>query len=122
MNGITIDGKVEAGYPTQGLLAEELKKVIPEVQYASGYEYASAPGTQNNFEAGEKVNKMIGVFAGADFFQMFSYPLLQGKAGISIECDRPELPCRRKWRKYFFESPAKLLAKRSVLKIKRTCR
>ena len=29
------DGKVEASYPTQGLLAEELKKVIPEVQYAS---------------------------------------------------------------------------------------
>ena len=29
------DGKVDAGYPTQGLLAEELKRVIPEVQYAS---------------------------------------------------------------------------------------
>ena len=39
------DGKVDASYPTQGLLAEELKKVIPEIQYASGFEYASAPGT-----------------------------------------------------------------------------
>src|SRR5688572_16031753 len=32
------DGKVDAAYPTQGLLAEELKKTIPELQYASGYE------------------------------------------------------------------------------------
>jgi len=72
------DGKVEASYPTQGLLAEELKKVIPEVQYASGFEYASAPGTFNTFEANNKVNKMGGLYAGTDFFSMFSYPLLQG--------------------------------------------
>jgi hypothetical protein len=26
------DGKIEASYPTQGLLAEELKKQIPEVR------------------------------------------------------------------------------------------
>src|SRR6185503_12650932 len=39
------DGKVEANYPTQGLLAEELKRVIPEVQYTSGMDHASAPGT-----------------------------------------------------------------------------
>src|SRR3954471_16150131 len=37
------DGKIEAGYPTQGLLSDELKKVIPEIQQASGFEYAAAP-------------------------------------------------------------------------------
>ena len=72
------DGKVDASYPTQGLLAEELKKVIPEIQYASGFEYASAPGTFSTFEANNKVNKMGGLYAGTDFFSMFSYPLLQG--------------------------------------------
>ncbi|HEV8504757.1 MAG TPA: ABC transporter permease [Chitinophagaceae bacterium] len=72
------DGKVDASYPTQGLLAEELKKVIPEIQYASGFEYASAPGTLSTFEANNKVNKMGGLYAGADFFSMFSYPLVQG--------------------------------------------
>src|SRR6476620_10077389 len=36
------DGKVTADYPTQGLLAEELKRRIPEIQYASGFEYAAA--------------------------------------------------------------------------------
>src|SRR5438552_15590175 len=39
------DGKITADYPTQGLLAEELKRVVPEVQYASGFEYASGDGT-----------------------------------------------------------------------------
>ena len=32
------DGKVDAGYSTQGLLAGELKRVVPEIQYASGFE------------------------------------------------------------------------------------
>ncbi|MGN6534059.1 MAG: ABC transporter permease, partial [Ginsengibacter sp.] len=78
------DGKISAGYSTQGLLAEELRKNIPEIQYASGLEYASAPGTQNSFEAGDKVNKMTGMFAGEDFFTMFSFPLLNGQASIAL--------------------------------------
>ena len=47
------DGKVEASYPTQGLLAEELKRNVPEVQYASAMDYAAPPGTSNTFEAGD---------------------------------------------------------------------
>lgn len=72
------DGKVTADYPTQGMLAQELKRVVPEIQYTSGFEYASAPGSGSTFEAGEKIAKMNGMFAGEDFFKMFSYPLLQG--------------------------------------------
>ena len=78
------DGKIDASYPTQGLLAEELKRVIPEVQFAAGFEYASQPGTQNNFEANDKVSKTGGMFGGAYFFNMFSYPLLQGKADLAL--------------------------------------
>src|SRR4026207_2485252 len=44
------DGKVEANYPTQALLAEELKRVIPEIKNASSLEW----NTTNTFEAGEK--------------------------------------------------------------------
>src|SRR4029079_18229833 len=74
----------DANYPTQGLLAEELKKVIPEIQYASGFEYASAPGTLSTFEANNKVNKMGGLYAGTDFFTMFSYPLLEGNPRTAL--------------------------------------
>jgi ABC-type antimicrobial peptide transport system permease subunit len=78
------DGKVDASYPTQGLLAEELRRVVPEIQYASGFEYASAPGSGSTFEAGEKIAKMNGLFAGEDFFKMFSYPLLQGNKTAAL--------------------------------------
>lgn len=102
------DGKVEASYPTQGLLAEELKKVIPEIQYASGFERASAPGTQSTFEAGDKVNKMGGWFAGTDFFSMFSYPLLKGKPETALSS--PEgIAISRKMADYFFNGPANAL-------------
>ncbi|MEO8111707.1 MAG: ABC transporter permease [Ginsengibacter sp.] len=78
------DGKVDAGYTTQGLLAEELKKVIPEIEYTSSTDYAAAPGTQSTFEANNKVVKNFGKFAGEDFFRMFSFPLLQGNAATAL--------------------------------------
>lgn len=78
------DGKVEASYPTQGLLAQELKKKIPEVLYVSGFEHAAAPGAQSTVEAEDKIFKMNGAFAGEDFFKMFSYPLLQGNAQTAL--------------------------------------
>jgi len=78
------DGKIEASYPTQGLLAEELKRVIPEVEYSTGYERASAPGSLTTFEAANKINKLDGAFAGEDFFKMFSYPLLHGSAQSAL--------------------------------------
>ncbi|MCW3110131.1 MAG: FtsX-like permease family protein [Segetibacter sp.] len=104
------DGKVEASYPTQGLLGEELKRVIPEVQYASGLEHASAPGTLSTFEAGDKINKMEGSFAGEDFFKMFSYPLLQGTAKTAL--NRPEaIAISHKMAKIFFGSPEEAIGK-----------
>src|SRR5580700_11385377 len=78
------DGKIDAGYSTQGLLAEEMKKVIPEVKYASGLDYASAPGTMNTFEANDKVIKMAGYYAGEDFLKMFSFPLLEGNTKTAL--------------------------------------
>ena len=78
------DGKIDAGYPTQGLLAEELKRTVPEIQYASGFEYVAAPGSSSTFEAGEKITKSTGMFAGEDFFKMFSYTLLQGNAATAL--------------------------------------
>jgi putative ABC transport system permease protein len=104
------DGKVDASYSTQGLLAEELKRVIPEVQYASGFEHASAPGTQNNFKAGEQVGKMNGLFAGADFFDMFSYPILQGKASTAISAPG-SVAISRRMAEYFFGNSEKAIGK-----------
>jgi len=102
------DGKVEAGYATQGLLAEELKKVIPEIKYTSSMDYASQPGTKNTFEAGDKVNKMFGKFAGADFFSMFSYKLLQGIPATALNTPGC-IAISRKMAESFFGSPDKAI-------------
>ncbi len=70
------DGKADASYYTQGLLASELKANIPEIKYASGME---APTTVV-CEAGDKIIKKDGIFAGSDFFNMFSYPVIDGSS------------------------------------------
>ncbi|HLG38329.1 MAG TPA: ABC transporter permease [Chitinophagaceae bacterium] len=68
------DGKVQAGYNTQGLLAEELKANISQIEHASAVEVAGGVV----FEGNDKILKRNGLFAGSDFFTIFSYPLLQG--------------------------------------------
>ncbi len=104
------DGKVTADYPTQGLLAEELKRVVPEIQYASGFEYAAAPGSSSTFEAGEKIAKMTGMFAGEDFFKMFSYSLLQGNTTTALN-EPGGVAVSKKMADYFFGSAANAIGK-----------
>lgn len=102
----TNDGIAEAGYFTQGPLAEELKKQVPEVLYASGLEQ-NHPIT---FEAGNKVLKMDGSYAGADFFQMFSYKLLEGRPENALS--KPgSLAISRKMAEAFYGSPADAIGK-----------
>ena len=98
------DGKIEADYPTQALLAEELKRVIPEIKNASSLEW----NTTNTFEAGEKIDKMEGSFAGEDFFTMFSYPLLQGSAQSALNTLNG-IAISRKMAEHFFGSPEKAI-------------
>jgi putative ABC transport system permease protein len=94
------DGKIEASYSTQGLLAEELKRVVPEIEYSTGFEYAS-PGGNSTFEAGTKVTKLNGMFAGEDVFKMFSYPLLQGSATAALN-EPGSIAISKHMAEYFF--------------------
>ncbi len=102
----TNDGKVEANYLTQGLLADELKRQIPEIQYATGLEQ-NFPRT---FKANNKVIKLDGTYADVDFFKMFTYPLLQGKAETAL--NTPEgIAVSRKMAEMLFGSPEKAMGK-----------
>jgi ABC-type antimicrobial peptide transport system permease subunit len=74
------DHKAQAGYGTPAHLADEIKKVIPDVQYATQLDW----GDQNTFQFGEKIMKLNGFFAGADYFKMFDSPLLQGSAQTAL--------------------------------------
>lgn len=102
------DDKISAAYTTQGLLADELKRVIPDVQYSAEMDYAAAPGTKNTFEVGDKIEKMGGFFAGADFLRMFTYPLLQGRAEKALTAPHA-IAISRKMADHFFGSPEKAM-------------
>ena len=98
------DGQVQADYPTQGLLADELKKQVPEIAWASGMDYAAAPGSQNTLEAQDKIAKWDGRFAGEDFFNMFSYPILSGDASTALN-EPISLAISRNIAEFYFGSP-----------------
>jgi ABC-type antimicrobial peptide transport system permease subunit len=102
------DGKIDAVYNTQGLLAGELKRAIPEVQYATSLEQkAPFPFV---FAAGDKIIKFDGSFAGADFFKMFTYPLLQGNTETALTTPNG-IAVSRKMAEAFFGSPEKAIGK-----------
>ncbi|GAB3494847.1 ABC transporter permease [Spirosoma knui] len=74
------DGKVEAGPSTPGLLADELKKAFPEIKYAAGLSWED----QHTFTVGDRINKEKGRSVGADWFNMYSIPLLAGAAETAL--------------------------------------
>ena len=45
------------------------KKIIPDIEYASGMAW----NEKNTFQVGDKIMKQEGNSAGADFFKIFSY-------------------------------------------------
>ena len=68
-------------YDTPGLLADELKLKIPEIELACNYSWSH----WLTFSANEKIIKQKGFFAGVDFFNMFSYPLLLGTKETALK-------------------------------------
>jgi putative ABC transport system permease protein len=75
-----LDNEINGSYDTPGMLGEELKKVMPEVEFACNYSNTE----DYTFSAGDKINKQSGNFAGKDFFKIFSYKLLQGTSETAL--------------------------------------
>jgi ABC-type antimicrobial peptide transport system permease subunit len=100
------DGKIEAGRSTPGVMSEEVKKIFPEVQYASGF----ASDEENTFQAGDKIIKKTGNYAGADFFKMYSYPLLQGTAQSALN-STVSIAISKKMAEDFFNDPQSAIGK-----------
>src|SRR5688572_17444820 len=72
--------KVDAFHSTPGLLPEELKRVFPEVQFATGFAWL----LEKAFEVDDKHIKATGTYASADYFKMFSYKILEGSAETAL--------------------------------------
>src|ERR1700761_2837463 len=100
------DHKKGAGYSTPGLLAEELKKDIPEITAATQFSW----NQDHTFQVGGKILKVNGTYASPDYFKMFSFPLLQGKASSALNAP-VSLAISRKMADNFFGSPEKAIGK-----------
>ena len=101
-----LGGKIETWYWTQGPLAEELKKEIPEIKAATPFSWPSV----STFAVGDKVLKQKGYSAANDFFSMFSYPLLEGRATDALNSPN-SISISRKMAADFFGSPSSAIGK-----------
>ena len=100
------DNKIMGQYSVPGVLANELKKVIPEIEYATNFGF----NNQNTFRVGNKILKLDGSAADSDFFKMFSYPLLEGNAQSALNTP-VSISISRKMAEDFFGSPQAAIGK-----------
>lgn len=103
-------GRIDGGYYTPGLLANEMKRVIPEIEYASNFAWQADAADLLTFEANNKIMKFEGRYADSDFFKMMSYPLLEGKAATALSSPL-SLSISDKMAKAFFGSAAAAIGK-----------
>ena len=100
------DKQVQGQYSTPGVLPDEMKKVVPEVEYAAGFSNYN----ENTFRVGNKILKLNGGYASADFFKMFSYKLLQGTPQTALNTP-VSIAISRKMAEDFFKSPQDAIGK-----------
>ena len=100
------DGRVDAFYGSPGIMADEMKRVLPDVQYATNFAWNEL----KTFEANSKVIKEDGNHAGQDFFKMFTYPLLEGNPITALQSPL-DIAISKKMAEEFFGSPAEAIGK-----------
>jgi putative ABC transport system permease protein len=99
------DHKIDGNYDTPAIMADELKKVFPAIEYAINMDDENDDHT---FSAGGKIIKLSGTFAGADVFKMFSYPLLQGTPQTALTSPS-NIAISQKMAVLFFQDPQKAI-------------
>jgi putative ABC transport system permease protein len=98
---------IDGNYDTPGLLADELKKVMPEIEDAI---MIQEENDQNVLQADDKILKVDGAAVGAGIFNMFSYPLLQGTAQTALQ-STTSMALSKKTAEQFFGSPQNAMGK-----------
>jgi len=101
------DHKIDGNYDTPPLLAVELKRQIPEIEFATTLE---EDNETNTFQAGNKTLKANGTAARPDLFKMFSYPLLEGTPQLALS-SLSGMAISRKMATLFFDSPRSAMGK-----------
>lgn len=102
-------GKIQTQTYTPGVLADEMKRVLPQVQYASGFAQGFGWST-NTFRAENKIINENGAFAGADFFKIFNYKLIEADAASALSTPA-DIAVSRRMATNFFGSPQNAIGK-----------
>jgi hypothetical protein len=102
----TSNGETKGATSTQGLLAQELKRRIPQIEAATGYSWTMPV----NFSVGTKIIQEQANFADSDFFCIFGYPLLEGNARTAL-ADPLSVAISRKMAQTLFGSAAAAMGK-----------
>src|SRR6185437_2624994 len=100
------DNKVVGQYSVPGVLANEMKRGIPEIEYATNFAWA----TGSTFRVGDKILKLQGNSADSDFFKMFSFPLLEGNPQNALNTP-VSIAISRKMAADFFGAPHDAIGK-----------
>ncbi|MEZ0610920.1 ABC transporter permease [Fibrella sp. WM1] len=100
------DGRIVTDEDTPGILADELKRVLPEVRYAAGF---SSP-EEHVLQGGKKTTRQEGHFAGADWFRMYSLPLLAGSTESALTGPN-SIAISQKLAVLYFDTPQQAIGK-----------
>jgi putative ABC transport system permease protein len=98
-----IDGRKDGGYYTPGVLGNELKRVVPEIEYATNISWVASETDYMTFEGNNKIMKFNGCYSDSDYFKMMSYPLLKGNPQTALNSP-VSLAISEKMAKAFFGS------------------
>ncbi|MBD0259774.1 MAG: ABC transporter permease, partial [Cytophagales bacterium] len=90
-------GQVSTGLATPARFAEAAKREFPGVTHA----VTVTEEEQLLLRAGKRAFRETGIYAGPNFFRMFSFPVLEGNAGTVLASPYAALISRRLARKYF---------------------
>jgi hypothetical protein len=110
MEKSTENGHVIIKEGTQGPLAEAMKKDLPEVIKAIPVLSLPKNGMKVPLRIDDKVVKTSGVFAGKEFFEMFSFPLIAGNKA-TVLANKEDIVLSENVAISLFGSPAKAIGK-----------
>jgi putative ABC transport system permease protein len=100
------DKKVTSFHSTPGVLPAQIKKDIPEIEFASGMAWTD----KNTFASGDKIIKFTGTSAGEDLFNILSFKLLAGNKESALKTP-VSLAISRKMAEAFFGSAPNAIGK-----------
>ena len=106
MENQTYSGQMFTFAATPGLLAEELKKEIPEITHATRTTW----GDELQFTVGEKIIKEKGLYADGEFFDMFTFPFIAGDSKTALN-DVSSIVLSETLARKYFDSPEAALEK-----------